>query len=814
MSFYICAHVPIALSSSSVSLSLLFSFSLFSLSLSFLSLTAGRLNWWTSTGRLPSLEPLATSGDGNCLLHAASLYMWGFHDHFLILRTALHRILTTSLEKEGLKGRWKYQTQLRNDEAGGLTFSEEEWEFEWEEILRIATNKPRQLRTTDSLRRYSSLRLSYESLEEIHIFALAHTLRRPIIVISDRTVKDQQGHDLAPIYFGGIYLPLELSPNYCSKSPVVLAFDSSHFSALVAKQDNNDKKQQQKGRGKIFRSADRKEPVIPLVTPDGGLLPIQFIYDPKKRSGFKKWAKMEYEPNEFPDVIISLLEAYLNVRWIQLKVSAVASHQEQADTDSPFPIQVPKVRFPAADMGQEIQPQYQKELVEKYLEHIKARYAEEKEKKAHWQEEMERQEKLRQQNMTVPCEGEGCDMFGRPATNNLCSVCYHKKLLEEQDLREESSNSEDMTGSGAKLDVLDYDREEEEDVADMHRRLIASTPSPPPPPYSEHVRRSPDHDGVRHESNSSRSPSHAYQYTQEPGERVRRSPAHASTQSVGFEVSPRRGLHDSSAPARLHSPRHVPLQFDEEPHGSGIQSAGKSVKPPMLPPKQKYPSPSHTVMEGSQVDSIQFSSSSVSPSRVPQLSIFPKDSSSSRRKQPLPLPNKRFSPPPEYEGPPSFNSKTKRLSPSPEREYPPPLAPKNRRVAPSPPEQKDPPSLVPKSKKFLSSSSESTSSTSTSVSTKTGEETGTKKWIYSPIKKPATPSNASGSRYTRDSIQPLHLDPMQQTSTGSYSQGTGSNVRKNCKTPSCEFFGCTDTDGYCSSCAKTREDDIPQSTLV
>lgn len=34
---------------------------------------AGRLNWWALVGASQRLWPLATTGDGNCLLHAASL---------------------------------------------------------------------------------------------------------------------------------------------------------------------------------------------------------------------------------------------------------------------------------------------------------------------------------------------------------------------------------------------------------------------------------------------------------------------------------------------------------------------------------------------------------------------------------------------------------------------------------------------------------------------------------------------------------------------------------------------------------------------
>uniref|UniRef100_A0A914RA12 OTU domain-containing protein n=1 Tax=Parascaris equorum TaxID=6256 RepID=A0A914RA12_PAREQ len=41
------------------------------------------------------------------------------------------------------------------------------------------------------------------------------------------------GEELAPIPFGGIYLPLECPPEQCSRSPLVLCYDSAHFSAVV-----------------------------------------------------------------------------------------------------------------------------------------------------------------------------------------------------------------------------------------------------------------------------------------------------------------------------------------------------------------------------------------------------------------------------------------------------------------------------------------------------------------------------------------------------------------------------------------------------
>ena len=398
-------------------------------------LSADRLNWWTHTGKFPRLEPLATSGDGNCLLHAASLYMWGFHDRFLILRTSMHRLLTESREKAGIQGRWRYQTQLRNDEAGGLTFSEEEWSFEWSEVVRIATNRPRS--DAAAQQRKSSLRLSYEYLEEIHIFALAHVTQRPIIVIADTTLKGVSGEDLAPIYFGGVYLPLEMNPTACHKSPIVLAYDAAHFSALVAKEEKP--KALAGGQGmkltKVLQGrSDRKreEPVIPLVGPDGHLLPIQFVYNPDNPSVQKKWGDMKYEGGEFPPELIGLLESYLHIRWVKLPVVDNPPTRETESTTEDYDHLPPErtVRCPAAQLVQEAQPVYQRDLIQKYLDNVQERHREEVERSERVAAERERRLKLEEDarlRQPVPCRWPGCEMFGTLNTDSLCSMCYQKR---------------------------------------------------------------------------------------------------------------------------------------------------------------------------------------------------------------------------------------------------------------------------------------------------------------------------------------------------------------------------------------------------
>ena len=45
------------------------------------------------------------------------------------------------------------------------------------------------------------------------------------------------GDALAPIPFGGIYLPLEIPPAECYKTPLMLTYNAGHFSPLVTMQD-------------------------------------------------------------------------------------------------------------------------------------------------------------------------------------------------------------------------------------------------------------------------------------------------------------------------------------------------------------------------------------------------------------------------------------------------------------------------------------------------------------------------------------------------------------------------------------------------
>ncbi|NXC00671.1 OTU7B protein, partial [Orthonyx spaldingii] len=146
----------------------------------------------------------------------------------------------------------------------------------------------------------------YESLEEFHVFVLAHVLKRAVVVVADTMLRDSGGEAFAPIPFGGIYLPLEVPANKCHRSPLVLAYDQAHFSALVSMEQKENTKDQA---------------VIPLTDSEHKLLPVHFAVDPGKDW---QWGKDDGDNVKLASVTLSLeaklhlLHSYMNVRWITL----------------------------------------------------------------------------------------------------------------------------------------------------------------------------------------------------------------------------------------------------------------------------------------------------------------------------------------------------------------------------------------------------------------------------------------------------------------------------------------------------------------
>ncbi|NWH73195.1 OTU7B protein, partial [Piaya cayana] len=191
----------------------------------------------------------------------------------------------------------------------GLVYTEEEWQKEWNELIKLASSEPRVHYGTNGGGCggvESSEEPVYESLEEFHVFVLAHVLKRPIVVVADTMLRDSGGEAFAPIPFGGIYLPLEVPASKCHRSPLVLAYDQAHFSALVSMEQKEPTKDQA---------------VIPLTDSEHKLLPVHFAVDPGKEW---QWGKDDGDNVKLASVTLSLeaklhlLHSYMNVKWITL----------------------------------------------------------------------------------------------------------------------------------------------------------------------------------------------------------------------------------------------------------------------------------------------------------------------------------------------------------------------------------------------------------------------------------------------------------------------------------------------------------------
>ena len=175
------------------------------------------LNWCPTVTKL---VPLNTIGDGNCLLHAASLAMWGFQDRDFVLRRALSHAVSEEIQKNTLYQRWQHNRELENQQFG-IQLEPHQWDQEWQMV--------RQQTSATALAGQN-----LESLDEFHVFILANVLRRPIIMYAVPKLRSHQTDGtLQKINFHGVYLPLLWAPDSCKKTPLPLAYHNGHFSALV-----------------------------------------------------------------------------------------------------------------------------------------------------------------------------------------------------------------------------------------------------------------------------------------------------------------------------------------------------------------------------------------------------------------------------------------------------------------------------------------------------------------------------------------------------------------------------------------------------
>ncbi|XP_063714708.1 ubiquitin thioesterase zranb1-B-like [Symsagittifera roscoffensis] len=210
------------------------------------------------------LRPLWNRTAGDCLLDAVLQATWGVFDTQNLLRKALAdnlkatpvppSVMTASQSNSSsmahqnslpsagamatnmthnmenfpsqfqnsrsLYQRWREQ-EMRNAADAGFSLDAKQLEEEWHTLVRIAAQPG-------------------QPLEQLHIFVLAHILRRPIIVYGVKMVKSFRGEEISPAKFEGVYLPLLWEPSFCNRNPICLSYTPGHFSALVTLESSND----------------------------------------------------------------------------------------------------------------------------------------------------------------------------------------------------------------------------------------------------------------------------------------------------------------------------------------------------------------------------------------------------------------------------------------------------------------------------------------------------------------------------------------------------------------------------------------------
>lgn len=260
---------------------------------------------------------------GDCLPDAVCQAAYGVFDRNNALRTALADSLHQA--HRSFYERWQAWERMQ---APLLHYAPEEGQLraEWSRILASAARPG-------------------TPLHQIHVFVLAHVMRRPIIVYGVNVVNSFRGEALGFARFQGIYLPLLWDPQFCSKSPLCLGYTRGHFSALVPIEPYSHRhtyicrEQQDDNEDMIY---------LPLTDSEGKLLPVHFLTCDEMseaESVVRRWVVWRETSGGLaaarrPSLAPSLLQAQMLEEWL--------NHYRRLaqQTRGPFP---PRLQAAAAE---------------------------------------------------------------------------------------------------------------------------------------------------------------------------------------------------------------------------------------------------------------------------------------------------------------------------------------------------------------------------------------------------------------------------------------------------------------------------------
>ena len=166
-------------------------------------------------------------------------------------------------------------------ESQGFSLDDSQLRADWASIVSLADHRG-------------------QSLDQTHVFVLAHILRRPILVYGVKVIENFRGEKLGPVNYEGavlavvdscsdrlyacvhttgVYLPLLWDSSFCTSNPIALAYTRGHFSALVSVDYSEELED-----GAV--SCDDHVTFLPLVDSDGERLPVHFTSEHQVMLGY------------------------------------------------------------------------------------------------------------------------------------------------------------------------------------------------------------------------------------------------------------------------------------------------------------------------------------------------------------------------------------------------------------------------------------------------------------------------------------------------------------------------------------------------
>lgn len=268
-----------------------------------------KINWWLNcVPNNTKLMTMETTANGNCLCHAIHQVLKLTEDSEMKLRMALQNFFKA--HDNDLHEIW-YKDSLEEQACLGYTLTEQEMVNEWNEIIECTSPDP-----------IAGLN-DFHYLEGIHIFALANLLKSPIIVLGNAFIRgDSTVNAIQSNTMIGIYLPFMFEPweHISLQQPLFIAYDSSHFCALIPE----------------IQSSNYK---VPIVDSSGQLLKIHFVDDEDVTDNMrldvlKKYLTVNQEDNgvlcvSWPSVVLDVMGIQLPIYIDSLGKNAAAESREQ-----------------------------------------------------------------------------------------------------------------------------------------------------------------------------------------------------------------------------------------------------------------------------------------------------------------------------------------------------------------------------------------------------------------------------------------------------------------------------------------------------